>query len=58
MILLASFSPILLNKLGEYVVNEDLLFFKSYSQTENSIVFKIGTHLSNSYLLVFPKGLS
>ena len=48
---------ILPNKLEKYgICCKELLLT---SQTENSIaVFKIGTHLSNPYLLVFPRDLS
>ena len=48
---------ILLNKLR--VCCEELCSLTRTSQTENSIVvFKIRTHLSNPYLLVFPRDLS
>ena len=52
-------SILLINlKSKEYVV-KSFCSLNRTSQTENSVaVFKIGTHLSNPYLLVFPRDLS
>ena len=48
------------NKLEKYGrCCEEMLLFKSYLKTENSIVvLKIGTHLSNPCSVVFPSDLS